>query len=104
MLRATFIALSESRSLRSFAEKTALGQRLSSRFVAGLTIEDALRAARAMNQMGLGVSVDNLIDFDFAARLKKVVDKVESVGEKAGWCIHDAQFINVLVKNDAKGG
>ena len=60
MLRATFIALSESRSLRSFAEKTALGQRLSSRFVAGLTIDDALRAARAMNQMGLGVSVDNL--------------------------------------------
>ena len=60
MLRATFIALSESRSLRSFAEKTALGRRLSSRFVAGLTVEDALRAAGAMNQLGLGVSVDNL--------------------------------------------
>lgn len=60
MLRATFIALSESRSLRSFAEKTALGQRLSSRFVAGLTVDDALRAAYAMNRLGLGVSVDNL--------------------------------------------
>lgn len=60
MLRATFIALSESRPLRSFAEKTALGQRLSSRFVAGLTVDDALRAARAMNRLGLGVSVDNL--------------------------------------------
>lgn len=60
MLRATFIALSESRSLRSFAEKTALGQRLSRRFVAGLTVEDALIAAHAMNQLGLGVSVDNL--------------------------------------------
>lgn len=60
MLRATFIALSESRSLRSLAEKTALGQRLSRRFVAGLDIEDALRAASAMNQLGLGVSVDNL--------------------------------------------
>lgn len=60
MLRATFIALSESRSLRSFAERTALGQRLSRRFVAGLTIDDALRAARAMNELGLGVSVDNL--------------------------------------------
>ena len=60
MLRATFIALSGSRSLRSFAEKTALGQRLSRRFVAGVTIEDALRAALAMNQLGLGVSVDNL--------------------------------------------
>lgn len=60
MLRATFIALSESRSLRSFAERTALGQRLSRRFVAGLTVDDALRAARAMNELGLGVSVDNL--------------------------------------------
>ncbi|HEY6350763.1 MAG TPA: proline dehydrogenase family protein [Candidatus Angelobacter sp.] len=60
MLRATFIAFSQSRSLRSFAEKTALGRRLSSRFVAGLTVDDALRAARAMNQLGLGVSVDNL--------------------------------------------
>ena len=60
MLRATFIALSQSKSLRSFAEKTAIGQRLSSRFVAGTTIEEALRATQAMNQLGLGVSVDNL--------------------------------------------
>jgi len=60
VLRATFIALSQSRSLRSFAEKTAIGQRLSSRFVAGTTIEEALRATQAMNQVGLGVSVDNL--------------------------------------------
>ena len=60
MLRATFIALSESKSLRSFAEKTALGQRLSRRFVAGLTIDAALRATHAMNQRGLSVSVDNL--------------------------------------------
>jgi proline dehydrogenase len=60
VLRAAFIALSESRSLRSFAEKSAVGQRLSGRFVAGLTIDDALRAARAMNQLALGVSVDNL--------------------------------------------
>jgi proline dehydrogenase len=60
VLKATFIALSESRSLRAFAEKTALGQRLSSRFVAGLTVTDALRAAQGMNQLGLAVSVDNL--------------------------------------------
>ena len=60
MLRATFIALSGSRSLRSFAERTALGQRLSRRFVAGVTLEDALRATSAMNHLGLGVSVDNL--------------------------------------------
>ena len=60
MLRATFIALSESKPLRSFAEKSTIGQRLSGRFVAGTTIDDALRATRAMNDIGLSVSVDNL--------------------------------------------
>jgi proline dehydrogenase len=60
VLRATFISLSESKSLRSAAEKTWAGQRLSRRFVAGTTVEDALTAASAMNKLGLGVSVDNL--------------------------------------------
>ena len=53
---------SESRSLRSAAEKTWIGQRLSRRFVAGTTIEDALAATQAMNRLGLSVSVDNLAE------------------------------------------
>jgi proline dehydrogenase len=60
VLRAAFISLSESKSLRSLAEKTWIGQRLSRRFVAGTTIEDALAATQAMNKLGLSVSVDNL--------------------------------------------
>jgi proline dehydrogenase len=60
VLRAAFISLSGSKSLRSVAEKTWFGQRVSRRFVAGTTIDDALAAARAMNDRGLGVSVDNL--------------------------------------------
>ncbi len=60
MLRAAFISLSGSKSLRSAAEKTWIGQRLSRRFVAGTSIEDALRATRSMNQLNLNVSVDNL--------------------------------------------
>ena len=60
MLRAAFISLSESKSIRSAAEKTWAGQRLSRRFVAGTTIDDALAATRAMNALGLSVSVDNL--------------------------------------------
>jgi proline dehydrogenase len=60
MLRAFFIALSESKSLRGVAERSSIGQRMSSRFVAGTQVEDALRATRAINQMGAGVSVDNL--------------------------------------------
>ena len=45
MLRAVFIALSESRSLRGFAERSRLGQRTSARFVAGKEVADAIRAA-----------------------------------------------------------
>jgi proline dehydrogenase len=60
VLRGALISLSESRKLRAFVEKTSIGQRVSSRFVAGTTIEDALRAASALNQAGLSVSLDNL--------------------------------------------
>jgi proline dehydrogenase len=60
VLRAAFISLSESKSLRSAAERTWAGQRVSRRFVAGTTIPDALAATQAMNRLGLSVSVDNL--------------------------------------------
>jgi len=60
VLRALFISLSESRSLRSLSEKSALGQRLSSRFVAGTQVEDAIRVADDLNRRGITVSVDNL--------------------------------------------
>jgi proline dehydrogenase len=60
VLRALFISLSESRWLRDMAERSAIGQRLSSRFVAGTQVEDALRVAETANRKGLSVSVDNL--------------------------------------------
>ena len=60
MLRAAFIALSESRSLRAIAERSRFGQRTSARFVAGKEVSDAIRAAAAMNQIGASVSIDNL--------------------------------------------
>ena len=60
MLRALFISLSESRWLRGMAERSAVGRRLSSRFVAGTQVEDALRVTQVVNRAGLSVSVDNL--------------------------------------------
>lgn len=60
MLRAFFISLSENRWLRGMAERSAVGRRLSSRFVAGTEVEDALRVTQTVNQKGLSVSVDNL--------------------------------------------
>ncbi len=60
MLRATFIALSESKSLRAIAERSRFGQRTSARFVAGTQVADVIRAAATVNQFGAGVSIDNL--------------------------------------------
>ena len=60
MFRAFFIALSESRMLRSVAERSRIGRRLSSRFVAGMSVDEALQATVATNAKGMSVSVDNL--------------------------------------------
>jgi proline dehydrogenase len=60
MMRAFFIWLSENRHLRGFAERSAAGQRMSSRFVAGTTIDHVMRATKAMNDLGLSVSIDHL--------------------------------------------
>ncbi|HEV2730444.1 MAG TPA: proline dehydrogenase family protein [Terriglobales bacterium] len=60
VLRALFISLSESRSLRALAERSSIGQRVSARFVAGTQVADVLQATSAVNQRGMGVSIDNL--------------------------------------------
>ena len=60
VLRSAFIALSRNRSLRRFSEQSSLGARLSSRFVAGLTVDDALRAAESVNAQGMAVTLDSL--------------------------------------------
>ena len=46
--------------MRSFSERTALGRRLSGRFVAGTAVEEALAACRAVNAEGIAVSLDSL--------------------------------------------
>jgi len=60
MLRAFFVHLSENRSMRRFAERSAIGQRVSGRFVAGIEIADAVRVTQAVNRAGMSVSIDNL--------------------------------------------
>jgi proline dehydrogenase len=60
MLRAFFVRLSENRTLRNFAERSAIGRRVSGRFVAGTEIADAVRATQAVNAAGMSVSIDNL--------------------------------------------
>ncbi len=60
VLRSFFIALSKNRPLRRFSERSWVGIRLSSRFIAGMEIDDALRVAEEVNKQGMTVSLDSL--------------------------------------------
>jgi proline dehydrogenase len=60
VLRSAFIGLSQNRLLRRFGERSQVGRKLSSRFVAGMEIEDALRVAEAINRQGMKVTLDSL--------------------------------------------
>ncbi len=60
MLRAFFVQLSENRALRGFAERSAIGRRVSGRFVAGTQIADAVHVTQTVNRAGMSVSIDNL--------------------------------------------
>jgi proline dehydrogenase len=60
VLRSAFIALSHNRTIRKFAEHGSFGGKLSSRFVAGFNIEDALRVCSQINQQGMHVTLDSL--------------------------------------------
>jgi len=42
------------------AEKSAIGRRVSSRFVAGTQVDDVLKATETVNKLGHSVSIDNL--------------------------------------------
>jgi proline dehydrogenase len=60
LLRSALIALSSNRPLRKFCEHSTVGTRLSSRFVAGMEMEDALRVTEAVNRQGIAVTLDSL--------------------------------------------
>lgn len=60
VLRSAFLALSKNRGLRNFCERSRAGQRLSSRFVAGTGIAEAIAVTQALNSQGILVTLDSL--------------------------------------------
>ncbi|KAJ6102696.1 choline/ethanolamine kinase [Penicillium sp. IBT 16267x] len=51
-----------------------------------------------------GVTIDHIIDYDFVSRIRQATDRLDLIGGKKGWCIHDVQFMNVMVKNNPRQG
>jgi proline dehydrogenase len=91
ILRSAFIALSHNRPLRRFCEHSRLGARLNSRFIAGMTPDDALRVAEEVNRQGIAVTLDSLgesVTSESEARLAadvyhKLLDAIAARGMQA---------------------
>jgi proline dehydrogenase len=60
VLKEAFLFLSQNNAARAVATKAPGARSMALRFVAGETVEDALRAARALNSAGITVSLDYL--------------------------------------------
>jgi proline dehydrogenase len=59
-VRSLFLFLSRQRHLRRWVENSRLARRLSSRFVAGKTLDDALAVGRRINSEGISLTLDHL--------------------------------------------
>jgi proline dehydrogenase len=59
-LRATLLYLSRHRGLRAWAEHSTLAKRVSSRFIAGKTLDDALNASLRIRREGITATLDYL--------------------------------------------
>ena len=60
MLRQSLLFLSESPAAKSFITRAPVARQIAERFVAGETLDDAIRCARSTNERGLKVSLDYL--------------------------------------------
>ncbi len=60
VLRSGFLYLSRQGWLRRWMETSAISQKLTSRFIAGLTLEDGLRVCAALQAQGIMSSLDHL--------------------------------------------
>ena len=60
MLRSFFIGLSTNKPFRSFSEQSSIGQRVSRRFVAGMSVAEAVDVAARLNAEGIEATLDSL--------------------------------------------
>ena len=87
MLRAFFIFLSRSKKIRDWIPKYRITKRISRRFVAGETIEEALRVIEALQTKGMRATLDllgeNVDDEEAAKRAsKEYADALSVLKEK----------------------
>lgn len=55
------------------------------------TLKDAARKS--------GANIDAIIDYDFVSKIRQATTSLGALGAKTGWCVHDVQYGNVLVRS-----
>jgi len=60
VIRSAVLGVTERSVTRKLVTDTKIGRRVAQRFVAGVSLEDAIGAARSLNEEGLKVSLDHL--------------------------------------------
>ncbi|HSG81947.1 MAG TPA: proline dehydrogenase family protein [Gemmatimonadota bacterium] len=71
MLRSVLLYLSEQKRLQNFVLRSRLARRRSRRFVAGETLDEAIGVVRALNGLGMEVTLDHLgesVESEYQAR------------------------------------
>jgi proline dehydrogenase len=100
MLRAFFIYLSKAAWARRLVTRWGVAWRAASRFVAGETLTDAIRAAEVLNQKGITATLDNLGEHtntpEEARRARddiaRIADAIEEAGVRANISIKLTQI------------
>jgi len=87
-LRGTILYLSRHKALRRWVETSPLARRVSSRFIAGKSLEDALTACRKIRDEGIAATLDylgeNVTSLDEAAACRDMYLRMLHAMEKAG--------------------
>jgi proline dehydrogenase len=87
-LRATLLYLSGNRSLRAWAERSGLARSVSSRFIAGKTLDEALEVCRRIRAEGITATLDylgeNVRSLDEAAACRDMYISALHAMHKAG--------------------
>ncbi len=99
-MRSLLLFLSRQRQLRRWIETSATARRLSSRFVAGNTLAEALDVSRRINGEGLAITLDhlgeNVTSLDEAAQSREVylhtLSEIHSAGIQGNVSLKLSQF------------
>jgi proline dehydrogenase len=95
LLRSFFIGLSTNKAFRAFSERSTIGRRVSRRFIAGMSVDEAIAAAAALNAEGIDVTLDALGESvlhvsqaeESAAVYHQLLDAIQARNLRANVCV-----------------